>query len=151
VPVILALTILFVCHFKQIDPGEKVVKESDRLYQVYLEGNLDQARQSLEATVQKIEKAKLKPWGEANSLFFTYSRLYVLEKRAGNEDSAGACLVKARYWYLREHELNGNSVKDANKAVRAFTPERCMEFVDKWDRDHTGGRGPKYLQDIRHR
>ena len=137
--------LLLGCHTRRIDPADEVAKESDRLYRAYLEGDRDQARRSLGETIRLIENANLQPWGQANSLIFTYSRLYVLEKRSGNDELAEAALLKTRYWYLRQHELGGDSLAQAASAVKLFTAEKCMEFVDIWDLDHTAGKGPKYV------
>ena len=143
---IVAAVALLGCRTVPVEPADEVVKRSDELYRAYLAGDREQAKQSLLDTVHVIEKAKLKPWGQANMLFITYARLYALEFRTRSQSSAAGALVKARYWYLRENELSGDSQDEANAAVESFTPDKCIDYVDKWDRDHTGGKGPRYLR-----
>lgn len=138
--------ILLGCRSVQVDPAEAAAKQSDKLYQVYLTGSRDQAIWSLEETIRVTENANLEPSGKANTLSITYARLYVLERRAGNGGLAEAALVRARYWFLREHELSGDSEEQAGAAVRSFTADKCMDFVDKLDKEHTDGVGPRYAQ-----
>jgi hypothetical protein len=137
------LTAVFVgCERQTAGVDQDVASRSDTLYQEYLEGSLEQARQSLLATVEVVER--LRPSGRASCLLFTYARLYALEKRAGNDALADAYLLKARYWYLCDRELGGETPEDAAKAVATFTAEKCVAFVDKWDKGHTNGKGPRY-------
>ncbi|MCX5670242.1 MAG: hypothetical protein NTU94_02830 [Planctomycetota bacterium] len=83
----------------------------------------------------------------AHGLWLTYSRLYVLEIRGGNEALAQACLLKARYWLLRKAELGGADTETAATEVFSwFTPDKCMEIIDQWDKSRTQGKGPKYAQ-----
>ena len=141
-----ACCLLLGCRSQAGNGSDSLVKEGDRLYVAYLQGNRDQARRCLLQLVEVGETAKLSPIGQARWLFFDYGRLYVLETRVGSQALADAYLVKARYWYLRQCELRGDSKDEASAAIAAFTAEKCMEFVDKWDRDHTEGKGPEYAQ-----
>jgi hypothetical protein len=145
--ILVAITLLG-CRSVKVDPAEEAVKQSDALYQVYLTGSRDQARGSLEETIRVIENANLKPWAKANTLYITYARIYVLERRTGTEALAEAALVRARYWFLRKHELSGESEEQAGAAVRSMTADKCMDFVDKWDKEHTDGVGPRYAHPL---
>lgn len=131
---------------------QEVRTQLDRLYTRYLNGDREEAKRSMQEAVAMIQSSKLGAEFErfeSASLFLAYARLYVLEKRAGNGELAEADVVKARYWYLRKDELSGKSVEEASAAVAEFTPERCMAFVDEWDRGCTDGLGPKYARDGR--
>jgi len=144
--ILVAMTLVG-CRSVQVDPAEEAVKQSDQLYQVYLTGDLGRARGSLEETIGVIESANLKPERKANMLFFAYARLYVLERRTSTGAVAEAALVKARYWFLRKHELSGETEAQAGAAVQAMTADKCMDSVDKWDRQRTDGVGPRYTQE----
>jgi hypothetical protein len=140
---VLALTVSFGCNAKRNDTTEDSAKQSDKLVDAYLTGDVNQARQSLQELIQQLEKAKLSPINQADPMAFTYARLYVLEKRAGNEDLAQAYLAKSREWLVRYHELSGESPDAAAAAVKSFN---FMEFADQRDKALTGGKGPKYFQ-----
>lgn len=142
-----ALILPLGCYQRAARPADSLVAEGDSLYNAYLNGDLAQARTSLQQSVQIGESGKLAPIGQARWLFFDYSRLFLLEKRAGKQDLSQAYLVKARYWYLRQCELRGDSKEEAASLVIAFTDQKCLEFVSKWDGDHTGGKGPKYVRE----
>ncbi len=144
--ILVAMTLLG-CRSVQVDPAEEAVKQSDQLYQVYLTGDLGRARGSLEETIRVIENANLRPERKANMLFFAYARLYVLERRTSTGAVAETALVKARYWFLREHEFSGETEAQAGAAVQSLTADKCMDFVDKWDKQRTDGVGPRYTQE----
>lgn len=127
-------------------PDQAVLREFDIRYRAYLDGNLNQARQSLESTLLLIEKSHLDPAAQAHCFCFTFGRLYVLELRAGRSNIADALLVKVRYWYLIHKELDGATKDEAAHSLKTYTGEKCSAFVDKWDRDHTDGKGPNYLR-----
>lgn len=145
---ILAAMTLLGCRSVQVDPAAEAVKQSDQLYQVYLTGDLGRAKSSLEETIRVIENANLKPERQANMIFFAYARLYVLERRTSTRAIAEVDLVKARYWFLREHEFSGETVAQAGAAVQSLTADKCMDFVDKWDKQRTDGVGPRYTQEL---
>ncbi|MEK7685457.1 MAG: SUMF1/EgtB/PvdO family nonheme iron enzyme [Verrucomicrobiota bacterium] len=146
---ILALTVSLGCNAKRNDTTEDSTKLDDKFANAYLKGDIDQARQSLKELIQQIDKPKLSPVNQtdqinqADPLAFAYARLYVLEKRAGNEDLAQAYLAKSREWLVRYHELSGESPEAAAAVVKSFN---FMEFVDQRDKALTGGKGPKYFQ-----
>lgn len=145
--ILVAMTLLG-CRSVQVDPAEEAIKQLDQLYQVYLTGDLGRARGSLEESIGVIENANFKPERKANLLFFSYSRLYVLERRTSSGAVAEANLVMARYWFLREHELSGETEGQAGAAVQALTADKCMDVVDKWDRQRTDGVGPRFTQEL---
>jgi hypothetical protein len=122
-------------------------EEVNRLYEVYLRGDRQEAKFALEQMVSVEEGSDAPLYVRAHGLWLIYSRLYVLEIRGGNDVLAQACLLKARYWLLRKAELHGdNPEKAASKAFNWFTPDKCMEIVDNWDKSRTQGKGPNYAQ-----
>lgn len=124
------------------------VKESselDKLYQVYLDGTIEQARRALLQSIALLEKESDKK-AVAHAQWLNYSRLHVLEERAENHALAEASLLKARYWFLRKLELSGEPTEKAMEIVRGFTGPKCAEIVDQFDRDHTDKKGPKYVR-----
>ena len=114
------------------------IQQTDRLYHAYLDGDRDQARHSLQETIKLIERAKLPPNGQAHTLFVTYCRLCVLEKKAGNEALAEDYLLKTRDRYLRELEIDGQSADPASQAVKSFTGDKAQEVVEKLDKSNKG-------------
>lgn len=127
---------------------EAVREKVDPLYRAYLTGSREEARNSLRQILTIIEASDERPAVQAHDLWLTYSRLYVLERRAGNDSLAQAYLLRARHWLLRKAELGGD---DAEKAAREvfswFSPDNCMDIVDHWDKSRTQGKGPKYAQE----
>lgn len=121
-------------------------QQANQLYDAYLAGDREQAKHSLEQSIRLAEESKLPSTYQAGCLFFDYARLYVLERRGGSERSAEAALVKARYWSVREAELGGNSDEEAGARAKSETGDQIVAFIDKWDRDHTDGKGPNYAR-----
>jgi hypothetical protein len=119
------------------------------MYHAYLAGNREEARQNIEQAVSVIENSNAPLLVKAHDQWLGYSRLYVLQRRSGNEILAEASLLKARYWLLRKHELAGtNSEKAARAVFQWFTADKCVEIVDQWDKAHTQGKGPNYAQGL---
>jgi hypothetical protein len=120
-----------------------LIRQLGNLHSNYLEGDLHQARRSLEESLQVCEQL---PWppGRAEGLFLTYCRLYTLDKRAGDGQEEPD-LIKARYWGLRMHEISPEPIDKASY-VTNLTGDNFIKRVDKQDRDKTDGRGPRYLQ-----
>jgi hypothetical protein len=113
---------------------KEFTQQLDRLYQAYLGGDSNQGRSGLQETILRIENAKLSPHGEAHGLFLTYCRLSVLEKKAGNEAASDINLLKARYWFLRRSEIDGDSAQEISGAVKMFTFDKAQELVEKLDK-----------------
>jgi hypothetical protein len=134
----------------------EVIQDSGKFYKVYLEGDVNQARQNLEQMIEffKGQRAKvLGPSGQAHYLFCSYARLYVLEKRVGNKDNAEAALIKARYWQLESYELSDDDWKSRvpmDEFMPNTTPEKISEIVDKLDKGSNNGKEPKYVQYLMH-
>ena len=116
------------------------------LYEVYLEGDRQQAKRALEEMVLATDASKVAPRANAAALWLIYSRLYVLERRGGSATLADAYLLKARYWLLRKGELSGFSAEEAGEGVSKFTADKCLEMIDHWDKSRTNGKGPNYAQ-----
>ena len=127
-------------------PDQKTLeRQLDESYNAYVQGDLHQARRSLEEGIQLCEQLPSRK-GQANAFFWSYCRLYALDKRAG-DPLAESDLIRARYWGLRRYELGEQATNEASYAA-TLTGEAFVEFVDKWDRSHTDGKGPRYVQFI---
>lgn len=122
-----------------------VVTRLDQLYRSYLDGNAEQARNSLLECESVLSKAKLqKIDAVAHGYWLTYSRLFVLESWVGNSTLANAYFLKARFWYLRKLELSGDNTESAMNKVSVFDEAFCKQLVIKWDSKNTNGRGATY-------
>jgi len=127
---------------------KEFIREGDRLFIPYMTGNLEQARQSLNQTINHYEESKfLDAKTQAGFLELDYDRLYVLEKRSGNQDAADIALIKARYWRFRSLELNGVTGSEEATIEALDTPEKRMKRVVNFDAGD-GKFSPKYLQDL---
>jgi len=125
--------------------GKDPTEAFDRVYDSYLNGNANEARSSLQEALHLLDQTG-SPQGQAFGLFLTYSRLYALEAREGQPDIAEAYFIKARYWFVRNAEIGNGLEQEIGKKIRAFTTNACVAMVDDWDREHSSGRGAKYLQ-----
>ena len=150
----LAMNFLLGCSAKhsKIVPSEDEMKafynEEEKLSVPYWTGNVDQARQSLNQTIQLIKQSNgLSFSAQAGFLYIEYARLYVLEKRAGNKADAELALSKAKFWRIRN--LNPSEALDDSAIVKIMsdTPELMVKYIDVLDAGDSGNR-PKYLQYI---
>jgi hypothetical protein len=127
-------------------------QDAERLYRAYLEDNVNEARQNLQQILDLFQSPKaevLARDARAHTLYVSYARLYLLEKRAGRKDNAEAALVKARYWGLESYELSEDGWKTRvplGEFMSATGPDRIAEMIDKLDKTASSGRGPKYAQ-----
>jgi len=148
-PFVLLLMVLTGCDPERI-ARDNLAKQTSNLYHVYLNGGRDEARHSLQDAIRLIEDTQVSPpfrKGQAASLFLGYARLYALERRAGSNDMAQVYLVKARYWCLRQDELDGDNAAGCNAYLAKFAAEdKLMDFIDKWDKGANNGKGPRYIQ-----
>lgn len=145
----LTSTLLLLAHASAFAPGESVdqdlVGQLDKLYYGYLGGDIVQARENLRQSILLLDGARFsKPAASAHGLWITHSRLAVLEGYAGNAILAEANLLKARFWYLRKFEISGESTEEAMKAVHSYDADKCRQAMEKFDKTHTNGLGPKY-------
>lgn len=125
-----------------------VLKEGDRFYDAYLNGDVDTARSNLDQAIQFFKSPRadiLEPSGRAGILYFTYARLYALEKRTGNDSAAAAALTTARSWNEKRYQLGGETNSMSLEECRVFDkPEKIVEVADRLDSAATNGKGPKY-------
>ncbi len=143
----LVLGFLLGCDRGNHSLAPDVGSQLDVLYQAYAKGDVAQARQSLEKSIPILENATFPKVGAAaHGLWLSYARLHVLEARAGKASLAEAYLLKARYWYLKKLELSGESTEQGFETVKLFTPEKCMELVDQFDKKNTQGSGAAYVK-----
>jgi hypothetical protein len=128
-----------------------VREDADRVYRAYLEGDVNQARRNLEQMIHVFEtrNAQIGRMHHAHGLYFGYARLYVLEKRVGNKESAETALIKARYWFLQSYESSEDGWKNRvslPEILSMITPERIAKAVDEEDKTRTRGKAPGYAQ-----
>ena len=123
-------------------------RQSQKLFEKYLEADATNALQILEEEIHLLENAKVPLYvpRQATVLFTECSRLYVLEKRLGNESKADLALTKVRYWALRRFESAGDMSERELEELQSFTPERITQIVDASDKVHTRGKGAKYAR-----
>jgi hypothetical protein len=120
--------------------------EFSQLYQGYLTGRVDHARQCLLKSVAILEKANpQKASATAHGQWLSFSRLYVLEDWATNGPLASAYLLKAQYWYLRKLELSGEPTLSAIDAVKQYDGMKCRAVVETFDLKNSDGTIPFYL------
>ena len=117
----------------------------DRLYETYLNGSVDQARDALQEAAKLIDQIP-SDRGRARGLYLVYARLYALEARENRPDLAEIYLVKIKYWLVRGAEIGNKSVEEISTTLKALTTNACIEFVDDWDKRNSNGRGANYLQ-----
>jgi len=129
----------------------KFKREESQLFNQYLFGDLEQARQSLKQTIQHIEKSNaLDEDHRAGGLALMYYRLFVLEKRAGHDADAEIALVKARFWQVKNCELN-NLTNDEIVIRITIDAATAEKNVNDFDEGGNNGNKPKYLQYITNR
>jgi hypothetical protein len=129
---------------------EEVIRKSEELFRRYLEADISVARTSLLENADLLERATvLEPIGRSQLLAKTYFRLYVLEKRSGNEPVAEADLIKAKYWSLRNGEMMGVAVDKAMDQIKQYSPEHIFQYIDDFDRKNNKGKPPAFLETIR--
>lgn len=121
-------------------------------YRTYLDGDVRQARQSLDQLVQYYQSSQaaiIGPSNQAYGLFCAYGRLYVLEKRVGNKDAAEVALTRARYWHLQSYELSDDGWKTRERLHEFLsyqTPDWFEDTMGKLDKGANHGSGPKYVR-----
>ena len=126
--------ILCGCHSVKGADEKQMGKQLDFLYHNYLNGNFDQARESL------LEYLKLVPQispqlGQAYNYVFAYSPAL----RFGDESREimiwqASIPVKAEYWRIKECEASNMGENDIADATKLMTTNTCLLSVDNWDR-----------------
>jgi hypothetical protein len=123
-----------------------VIRKSEALYLVYFTGTVEQARQALLQNSALLENSRvLEPIGRTLSLSSTYFRLYVLEKRCGNEAAAEADLLKGQYWMLKQGEIKGKDITQWMKSVKQCSGQRIISDIDDFDKRVHNGIEPAYV------
>ena len=121
------------------------MSELDTLYYQYVNGDAGKARDSLLTGVTILEKAScFEESTHAGLLSLEYSRLAVLENKAGDKLAAEAYLLSAQYWQLKDHELSNSSAGAAMAKVKALDMQEATRFVEKMDRGLHAGELANY-------
>jgi hypothetical protein len=140
------------CHDKSSElrrMQEDVIYRADALFTGYEEGSVDRARQSLKSRIELYEgSTALHPAARLDMIARDYARLYLLEKRTGEDEAAEAALVKVRYWYLCVFERQGRSAREAVGLLQKLIPGELEATVDDIDQRVTKGKGLRYVRDI---
>lgn len=112
-----------------------VLNQLDKLYIKYVNGNINEARESLIDGVHLLEESTvLKKSDCATLLWLEYSRLATLEFKTGEVEKEEVYLFKAKYWALIGCEFENKSAKVAINEVRAFDIRKCVSMVDEMDK-----------------
>lgn len=146
------LLILVGCsrHDKTFLEQKRITDASNQLDRDYLQGDVNRARDSLEKNAELLEKGKvLEAYGRSILLDVVYSRLYVLEKRVGNNAAAEASLIKQRFWSLNTKELSGEDTEHAVAEVDEMDSGKLFDLVNRVDEKENGGRVAAYVESLR--
>jgi len=150
-----AAVLLFGCSKKsssgRFEPLMDYMKQQDQLTAGYLHGDATQARKSLEDLMQYYQDPKTKmltDTARAQMLYQTYSRLFMLETRTGNEAQAKAALTRVNEWQVQFYKLANVSDKDMADAKKNLTLEKIQTMVDEMDKRENRGQLPQYVQAI---
>lgn len=127
---------------------EEAIHQLDILYNEYLTGDIGNARKSILKAIGILEEnTSFIREGRAHGLWFSYMRLYCIEKKAGDENAAYLAFIKAQYWYSIKLGFSQFNSSEITQKLKAFTPERCIDLMAKWDKKTTDGKGPAYLRE----
>jgi hypothetical protein len=129
---------------------QELSEQLNKLYKKYLNGTISDARESLHESISTLEKSKLeKPSALPHGLWLDYSRLHVLETRAGNRSLAKLYLLKSQYWYIAKAEMNGEKPEETVSFIDTFNSEKCFSMVDRFDKANSAdGKLPRYTEGI---
>src|ERR1017187_303719 len=123
------------------------MRQEETLTAGYFQDDAAQARKSLGELIQYYQDPKTKlltPDARAKQIYETYYRVFVLEKRTGNEGEAEAALAKMREWRQRFFQL----VNVPDQGGGTLTPERIQAMVDEADKRQNRGQLPHYVQTL---
>jgi hypothetical protein len=128
---------------------KELLDETNGYFRQYLDGDIDQARKSIVNAIHAYEDVtwNINRKQQAFALWLGYARLYALERKAGRQEQAQLALVKARYWALRQLELEGPLTPQKIDQFLQFNPDAMIGFVDKMDKSR-GGRAPHYMSAV---
>ena len=151
-PLLFVVMLLAGCDFRSNRGTQQdaILDKSESYNRCYLEGNLEDARRCLNKNALLLEQSTvLEPIGRAGLLTLTYARLFVLEKKAGNEALAEENLIKLKFWFLRRAELEGGSLDSTVKTMGELTTsDQLITFVDDIDKKHHNGSPASYLTNL---
>jgi len=130
-------------------------RKNDQFYRTYLDGDVSQARQSLQQIIRHYKNSNPKIIGavdQAHDLFCAYARLYVLEEKVGDKDAAEVALTRAQYWHLQEYDSNEDwqSRVPLRKFLSYQSSTFFAEVIQKLDKASNHGSEPNYIQYLSH-
>jgi hypothetical protein len=117
----------------------------DNYYRTYLTGSAEQAIQSREEAIKVEQDPALPILVRTHGTWLDYCRMYAIESRTGRKEEAEIAFTEASKWYVLREEALGLSADKARDASLSFTREKCVNYVDDWDR-HYAPNGPAYMR-----
>jgi hypothetical protein len=112
----------------------------------YMNGSVEQARQSLMQDIQNLKTSNiLDAHAQSGRLCIGYARLFALEKRRKNDADAESTLLLAEFWRARNVELSAATNDVVVLYVMSNTPQEIMKYVDTLDAGIKRA-GPRYIQ-----
>jgi hypothetical protein len=116
------------------------------MYDRYLSGTIVESRSNLIRAIAFIHENSARIPELPGALPIGYSRLSLLERRAGHEALSRIYFEKSRYWRIVEHERLGLKPEEIISTYDAVTREESDKMALEWDQKHTKGLGPAYLK-----
>lgn len=134
------------------EPQQRVRDRHNQMIGEYLCGDVAQAKMALEQDIKFVEgETALTSLGHDDLIAFDYDRLYVLEKRIGDDSAAKDSLAQARRWDIKAMEAIKMSLPEMRERMDDYSAAKVLEAVNKDDRDLNNGNLPQYLHDLKNR
>lgn len=134
------------------EPQQRVRDRHNQMIGEYLVGDVAQAKMALEQDIKFLQgETALTPLGHDDLIAFDYDRLYVLEKRAGDDAAAKDSLARARRWDIKAMEAIKMPLPEMRERMNDYSAAKVLEAVNKDDRDLNNGNLPQYLHDLKSR
>lgn len=148
---ILSLMLFVGCSAKNLERAQRhaVLAKCDELDQCYLSQDVDGARRCLHEKADLLERSTiLEPIGRSALLAITYTRLYILENRAGKYSEADVNLINAKYWALKRAEQEGKTADIEMKEIHESTLDNLIASIDQKDRIMNNSKLPAYTSSL---
>jgi hypothetical protein len=122
------------------------VSKLNALHYDYLTNNAEGAKLDMLNAIKVLDSSTNRLRAH-DGYWFGYGRLFFIESMAGDSNLASIYFEKARYWYLIHQEDMTRSPSAIARDLDAFSKEQCKALMLEWDRQITGGRGPRFYLD----
>jgi len=133
--------------------GYREVDELDRLYEVYLNGDIEDAKVSMNEAINLLTLSEsIHGKGRAHGLVMAYGRLTCIALSENDQDAARSNFEKAKtyrseklkFQSMPNDDIQPLSEDEYQKRLDEFAMESFTEQLSKMDLAHTEGSGPKY-------